>query len=212
MRRASILIALLITSCASSQERPLRDASRDAAKAVRKRDAAALANKTIPAVRGRVAYREILADESSRDQWVSALKKPLEARAEATIFLDRDQPVEAVRTEHGWRFAEDPTNLYDQSSPRAALRSLVLASRNERWDVLLSLAPERYRLDLTEDKLREAWTEGEYARDLQERRDRLAGRLADPIASDAHMATLALPDDEFVLLEREQGRWVVVDF
>ncbi|MFY0541764.1 hypothetical protein [Nannocystis pusilla] len=115
-------------------------------------------------------------------------------------------------TPRGWVFAEDPTLVYDQSTPRAALRSLVRASLQRRWDVLLGLAPERYRLGLSEDDLRAAWTEGEHADALQTARDRLAARLGDPIVADAHEAVLDLGNAEVARLEREGTRWVVVDF
>jgi hypothetical protein len=78
--------------------------------------------------------------------------------------------------------------------------------------VLVSLAPERYRLGLSEDDLRRAWSEGEYAGALQAARDRLARHLAEPIVSDAHEAVLDLGDGEAAHLEREGARWVVVDF
>ncbi len=105
-----------------------------------------------------------------------------------------------------------PTLYYDQSTPRAALRSLVRASEHQRWDVLLALAPYRYRLGLSEADLKAAWTEGEYAEALQAARDRLREHLAAPIQSDAHEATLDLGHGDTALLEREGARWVVVDF
>src|SRR5690606_29409372 len=144
--------------------------------------------------------------------WVKTMKRPAEVRPHAVVFLAADLPVEVRWTPRGWLFGEDPTLVYDQSTPRAALRSLVHASLQRRWDVLLGLAPERYRLGLSEEDLRLAWTEGEYASALQTARDRLAGRLGEPILTDAHQAVLDLGNAEFARLEREGTRWVVVDF
>jgi len=157
-------------------------------------------------------YQAIVADKQRRSEWARRLAKPDAVRPAATIFVATDQPLATVWTGHAWVFADDPTLVYDQSSPRAALRSLVRASQLGRWDVLLGLAPERYRLGLSQDDLRRAWSEGEYASALQTARDRLARHLADPIVSDAHEAILELGDGEAAHLEREGTRWVVVDF
>jgi hypothetical protein len=199
-------------ACASSEARDVRDASRRAGQLVRKSDAEGFREQVVLGAQNRVNYAALLGDQEARARWSESLSTPQAVSAEALIFVTEEQPVRVVESAEGWVFAEDPTRLYDQSSPRAALRSLVRASRTARWDVLLGLAPERYRVDLSEDKLRVAWTEGEYSKDLKQRRDLLADHLADPIIADAHMATLALGDGHFALLERERHRWVVVDF
>src|SRR5690606_26599379 len=142
----------------------------------------------------RVDYAAILADKQQRASWARGLARPDHVRPGATLFVAPDQPLAVVWTGQAWVFAEDPTLLYDQSSPRAALRSLIRASVSQRWDVLLALAPERYRLGLSEDDLRRAWTEGEYASALQAARERLRQHLAEPIVHDAHEAVLDLGD------------------
>ena len=200
-------------ACASRESRELRRESRRAGAMVRKGDAQGIREQVVLGARDRVDYRSILGSSSARSRWSGALAKPVETRADATVMLTPEQPLRAVEaTRGGWSFAEDPTLLYTFETPRAALRSFVRASRAARWDVLLELAPERYRIDLSVDELRAAWTESEYSKDLQARRDRLATHLADPIVSDSHTATLRLDDGEFALLERENHRWVVVDF
>ncbi len=128
------------------------------------------------------------------------------------MLLAPDHAVRARWTKEGWRFAEDPTDLYARDTPLAALRALVLASRHQRWDILVELAPRRYRLGLSEDDLRLAWTEGEQGAALRAARDRLAEHLVDPIVSDEHEATLDVGEGRTVRLEREPGGWVVVDF
>lgn len=204
-------VALLV-ACGRRELRDLSRASDEASIVVRRGDARALSEKVVVGARNRVDYPAILADKQRRSDWARRLAKPDAVRPAATVFVAADQPLAAVWTGHAWVFAEDPTLAYDQSSPRATLRSLVRASQLERWDVLLGLAPERYRLGLSEDDLRRAWSEGEYASALQAARDRLAQHLADPIVSDAHEAILELGDGEAAHLEREGPRWVVVDF
>ena len=198
--------------CSRRELRDLERASDAAATAVRRGDASALSKQVIVGARNRVNYTAILADKQRRADWVRRLSKPDAVRPEATLFVASDRPLAIVWTGQAWVFAEDPTVVYDQSSPRAALRSLVRASTMERWDVLLGLAPERYRLGLGEEDLRRAWTEGPYAAALRTSRDRLRQHLADPIVLDAHEAVLDLGDGEAAHLEREGTRWVVVDF
>jgi len=198
--------------CGRRELRDLERASDAASTAVRRGDTRALSKQVIVGARNRIDYAAIVADKQRRADWARRLGKPDAIRPGATLFVAADQPLAVVWTGHAWVFAEDPTVVYDQSSPRAALRSLVRASMMERWDVLLGLAPERYRLGLSEDDLRRAWTEGEYAAALWTSRDQLRQRLADPIVSDAHEAVLDLGDGESAHLEREGTRWVIVDF
>lgn len=213
IRRLGTLAAvLLVAACGRRELRGLRHASEEAATAVRRSDVRALSTHVVVGARNRVDYQAILAEKQGRAEWARRLAKPDVVRPTAVVFLAPDQPLATVWTGRAWLFAEDPTLVYDQSNPRAALRSLVRASRLQRWDVLLGLAPERYRLGLSEDDLRRAWSEGEYASALQAARDRLVRHLAEPIVSDAHEAVLDLGDGESAHLEREGTRWVVVDF
>lgn len=209
----ALWLALLpAVACGRREQRELSRASDDVAVAVRRGDARALSERVVLGARDRVDYAAILADKQQRANWARGLARPDQVRPAATLFIAPDQPLTVVWTGHAWVFAEDPTLVYDQSSPRAALRSLVRASSLQRWDVLLALAPERYRLGLGEDDLRRAWTEGEYASALKAARDRLVQHLSEPIVQDAHEAVLDLGDGEAAHLEREGARWVVVDF
>lgn len=209
---SAVAIALTLGGCSRHELHELQRASDAAATAVRRGDARALSGQVIVSARSRVDYAAILADKARRTEWSRGLAKPDHVRPTATLFIAADQPLAVVWTGQAWAFAEDPTVLYDQSTPRAALRSLVRAATMERWDVLLGLAPERYRLGLSEDDLRRAWTEGQYAAALHASSDVLRLHLADPIVSDSHEAVLDLGGGEVAHLEREGTRWVVVDF
>ncbi len=155
---------------------------------------------------------EAVVGDSARGPWKEALKKPRAIEPSAVVFLAPDYPVDVVETEYGWRFAEDPTDVYNRDTPRHALRALVWATRAQRWDVVLELAPKRYRMGLSEDDLRIAWTEGEYADVLTHAREAVASHLADAIVADAHEARLVVGPGHMVHLEREGDQWVIVDF
>ncbi len=210
--RAAMIVALTLTSLSlgcGSHARRLVSASEDLGKSVRRSDRERIETRVLPGSRARVDYAALLADEA---EWEKRLSRPTGARPEAIVHLANDEVVEAVWTDKGWRFTSDPTIYFGQATPRDALRSLVRASREGRWDVMLDLAPRRYRIGLSEEDLQKAWTEGPQAESLQQARDRLAERLSWTIRADAHQAILDLGDGDFARLEREKDRWVVVDF
>lgn len=203
--------ALGALACAPRQTRALRRASHELSRAVKRSDADALRRHVVAGGRGQVDTDAMLSDPARRE-WSKALADPDSARPEAVVLLGPEAPVGLVWTDEGWRFAEDPTDVYAQRTPRQALRALVRATRAGRWDVLLQLAPRRYRLGLSEDDLRTAWTDGEQGTALRAARDRLATHLADPIVADADEATLDMGQGHVARLEREGDRWVVVEF
>lgn len=206
-RRVASLGFLALVACAPRQVRDVERASDAVERSARRGDAAGVVAAVLPSSR---AYVDVAA--VAPNSGPPAVGKTISVRPEALLFIAPDRPVAAQWSEHGWAFAEDPLVVFDQSTPRAALRSLVRASREGRWETLLGLAPERYRIGLSVEDLRRAWTEGEHAEALARARDRLAGHLGDPIRADAHEAALDLGDGQVVRLEREGERWVVVDF
>ena len=202
---------MLVAGCTSAHQRRLIKDSRRAGKAIARADADALEASVLPGQLARVDA-SALADENTAELWATALKKPVAARPEALVPVGDIGAVGAVWTDDGWRFTEDPTEFYGQRTPRQALRSFVRATRTGRWDVLIELAPLRYRVGLSTEDLQKAWTEGDYAKSLVESRDRLEDGLDGPIFVDAHEAVLPLGDDRAARLEFEGDRWVVVDF
>jgi hypothetical protein len=206
-----LLLGCALLGCAHRATRELDRASRALGKAVGQGEAGKIRASVVPGARGQIDTNAMLAGGAKR-QWQKALAKPEQVQPEAIVFVAPDVPVRVVWTEGAWRFAEDPTDIYAQDTPRQALRALVLASRFERWDVLIALAPKRYRMGLSPDDLRDAWGKGEHAEVLRAARDRIAEHLADPIVADAHEAVLEIAPGHVARLEREGDRWVIVDF
>lgn len=213
MRRALLATVLCIvaTACGHDAGRDLQRSSQRLGRSVGQGDASAVLATAAPGMRGRLAT-EAVVSEGARGPWKAALKKPVAVEPTAVVFLAPDFPVDVVQTAQGWRFAEDPTAVYASDTPRHALRALVWATRARRWDVVLRLAPKRYRMGLSEDDLQIAWGEGEYADVLTSARDAVASHLSDAIVADAHEATLTIGPAHVVHLEREGDQWVIVDF
>ncbi len=202
---------LALGGCGHDTARELQRASSRLGRDVGRGDASSVAATAAPGMRARLDVQSVVG-EGARRPWKAALNKPRAVEPTAVIFLGPGYPVDVVQTASGWRFAEDPTWTYAQDTPRHALRALVWATRAQRWDVVLRLAPKRYRMGLSADDLQTAWTEGEYADVLRGARDAIAENLGAPIVADAHEATFEVSPTQVVHLEREGDQWVIVDF
>src|SRR5678809_267119 len=57
-----------------------------------------------------------------------------------------------------WKIASNPLAFYDQSTPKAALRSFIRAYRLERWDIMLRFVPSQYREKMDAAKMKAQFT------------------------------------------------------
>ncbi|MBX7081831.1 MAG: hypothetical protein K1X88_21685 [Nannocystaceae bacterium] len=212
MRRAALAVVALalLAACARSQQQQVGAASQRLARAVRRGDDARTVEAVLPGARGTLDRAALLGP--NKRAWARRLARPRAVLGEADVLLAEGLSLRVVSTPQGWRLGADPTDLYAQDTPEAAIAALVRASRRGRWDVLLRLAPRRYRVGLSAEDLQAAWTEGEQAAQLAAARDRLAAHVGDPVPHDDHEARLELGGGHAVRLEREDGAWVIVDF
>lgn len=205
-------IALVVAASGCGHDpQAVRRQSAGLGRAVRRGDAEAIEQRTIPAARAGVDVNALV-DKAKRRETSKRLRRPRDVQLDVTGVLEDGRVVRLVRERGRWYLAEDPSDIYRQDSPAQALAALVLATRRGRWDVVLQLAPRRYRVGLSAEQLEAAWTTGEGATELRRARDRLAAHLGDPVAEDAHEAVLDLGEGHAARLEREAGVWVVVDF
>jgi len=205
-----LCIGVVLASACAANRGAVAQRSTKLSRAVRRGDVEDVRAMLLPGTAATVDM-QALVTESGRKQRAKRLRAD-EVHLEATILLADGRPARLVRGARGWFFAEDPTDVYRQDTPEHAVAALVWASRRGRWDVIVGLAPRRYRVGLSEAKLEAAWTEGDGAAELRAARDRVAAHLGDPIPRDAHEARLDLGDGRVLRLEREAGTWVIVDF
>jgi hypothetical protein len=205
-----IAFVIAATACGHGSQ-GVRRTSAGLGRAIGRGDVAAIEKRTIPAARAGVDTA-MLVDKSARRDHAKRLRRAREVQLEATAVLSDGRVLRLEKHRGRWYLADDPSDLYRQDTPSRALAALVLATQRGRWDVVLQLAPRRYRVGLSAAQLEEAWTTGDGAAELRRARDRLARHLGDPIAEDAHEAVLDLGDGHVARLEREAGVWVVVDF
>jgi hypothetical protein len=123
-----------------------------------------------------------------------------------TVAMPGDERVSLSREGGGWRLEAPPIDPYGQASPRAALRSFVRAVESRRYDVLVRLAPARFRSTLTADKLRAFWEGPAGAPErafLRELRLNLYARIAE----EGEEAFMTYGTGRQVRFVREEGLW-----
>jgi hypothetical protein len=126
------------------------------------------------------------------------------------IVLSLGERVPVLLEEGHWRIDGPVYEAWGQGTPRAALRTLVRALDERRYDVVLRLVPNRYRAGLSTDKLRRYW-EGGRKVENDALLARLRAALEAPIAEVGDEAHLPYPPDKEVRLVREAGQWKVED-
>jgi hypothetical protein len=158
------------------------------------------------------AWQKTLQENSQETLEVS--NKLAHARGPADVSARlRDGDGREVRLERdaaGWRIASDVVELYDQSTPRAALHSFVNAMQRKRYDVVLRLMPDADKEAITTESMAKAW--GHEAHDDVERMlTELRNHLEDPIEIAGDRATMPYADRARVQFLRESGRWKIED-
>jgi hypothetical protein len=121
-----------------------------------------------------------------------------------------DEELELVREGKTWHLAGNVVDFYDQSTPRAAIRSFVRAMENRRYDVVLRFVPSADREGMTVEALRNAW-EGEGREEIDRLIANLRANLDNPIEVVGDRATMPYGERFSVQLVREDGVWKIED-
>jgi len=206
------LVALVVLACAHGAESPGGAAAAFGA-AVARGDAKAAYALTSAAYQKRMPYEAFAAGLAADPGAAKAFGGRLAAEgaqlpARADLTLSTGEPVVLVAEGGGWRVDGPAFDPWGQGTPRAALRTFIRALDERRYDVLLRLAPNRYRGDLSVDKLRQYWEE-----QRKDDRPALLGRLraaaAAPIVESGDEAHLPYGPEQEVRFLREDGRWKI---
>ena len=163
--------------------------------------------------------------ETTRESFCQSMREnPAELR-ESIEVLRRitGEPEVAARLRYGlgdelsfvleggqWRIDTAVFDFYDQSTPRAALRSFVRAIERRRYDVILGFVPAEYRVRMTDERLRELW-EGDKREEIQGLLENLRASLDEPIEETGDQATMPYMDRFTCRFVREDGRWLIED-
>jgi hypothetical protein len=109
-----------------------------------------------------------------------------------------------------WRIATNPVAFYDQSSPKAALRSFLRAYRLERWDVMLRFVPNQYRERMDASKMQAQFT-GPSKDQVETLMNTLEANVDEPITERGNDARMSYGDRFEVKFVKEDGVWKLKD-
>ncbi|MET0390783.1 MAG: hypothetical protein ABW321_32720 [Polyangiales bacterium] len=212
------LVGILGTGCASLSSKPPQAPDvmvREFARALgdgRAADAYALMS---PAYRQRVTLATWKTSFEANPQEVTEAEARL-ARVRGPVELEAQlqhadgATLELVQDAGYWYIASEEIDFYDQSSPRAALRSFVAALTRRRYDVVLRLVPEADKEGVTTESLQTSF--GHAARDDVERLlSQLRTHLDAPIEIDGARATMPYAEHKRVQFVRESDHWCIED-
>ena len=149
--------------------------------------------------------REV-SDTASR---LTGKKSRIEVTAELTYGLG--DTLHLVHESGAWRIAENPLAFYDQSTPRAALRSFLRAYRLERWDVMLRFVPKAYAELMNADKMKTQFAGQERKEEMSQLMNMLEANLDEPIDEQGNEARMRYGAGFEVKFVREDGRWRLRD-
>lgn len=208
------LLALLLSACAARQGSPevtVRSFA-DALDDGRYEAAYALLGESY---RRRVSLedfvRHIEAHPQEARELAALLAHPAETEAiTARVPFPDGDALELVWEDGRWRVVGNTVDFYDQSTPRAALRSFVRAMERRRYDVVLRFVPEADREGMTVEHMREAW-EGEGREEIDRLVANLRANLDRPIEIVGDRATMTYGDSYTVQFVREDGVWRIED-
>lgn len=134
------------------------------------------------------------------------VRGPAHVRAEFDHEAERDLVL--IQQGGKWFVETDVARVYDQSTPRAALRAFVRAVEHKRYDVVLRLVPNADKEGMTTATLEQAWSgagRDEIARVVGNLKDHLDA----PIEIVGSHATLPYGERMRVQFLREDGVWKI---
>jgi len=188
---------------------------RDFARALRDGDYESAYGRLSERYRSRVPLEEFerhLRTHPEEVRELVALVGRIEESEEITArvpFADGDA-LELVRQDSGWRVVGNAVDFYDQSTPRAALRSFVRAMNRRRYEVVLRFVPDADREGMTVEHMQQAW-EGEAREEIDRLLAALEANLDQPIEVVGDRATMSYGESATVHFLREDGRWKIED-
>ena len=115
-----------------------------------------------------------------------------------------------VQEDGRWRIATNPLAFYDQSTPKAALRSFIRAYRLERWDIMLRFVPNTYKEKMNVDKMKAQFT-GTSKDSMETLMNTLEANVDEPIIERGNDARLSYGERYTVQFLKEDGAWKLKD-
>ena len=115
-----------------------------------------------------------------------------------------------VQEDGHWKIATNPMGFYDQSTPKAALRSFIRAYRLERWDIMMRFVPTQYREKMDVAKMKAQFT-GASKESMETLMNSLEANVDETITERGNDARMQYGDKYEVKFVREDGVWKLKD-
>ena len=109
-----------------------------------------------------------------------------------------------------WKISTNPLAFYDQSSPKAALRSFIRAYRLGRWDIMLRFVPDQYRDKMDVAKLKAQFT-GPSKDQMEALMNTLEANVDEPLVEKGNDARMQYGERYEVKFVKEDGVWKLKD-
>jgi hypothetical protein len=115
-----------------------------------------------------------------------------------------------VQEDGHWKISSNPLAFYDQSSPKAALRSFLRAYRLGRWDIMLRFVPNTYREKMDAKKMEAQFT-GPSKDAMETLMNSIEANVDEPIIEHGNEARMSYGDRFEVKFLKEEGAWKLKD-
>jgi hypothetical protein len=144
---------------------------------------------------------------------VEGLRRPASPpRVTALVSTPSGEQLLMVYEAGAWRVDGSAIALYDQTSPRAAVRSFLRALKNARYDVLLRFVPDEKLEGLDAQTLEAAFT-GEQKEEVERTAQALEAALPTAeIERTGDRATMSYGAGGTLQLVSQHGSWKIEDF
>ena len=146
--------------------------------------------------------------DETADRLGSSKRGSMEVSAEFEYGLG-DQ-MRLVQEDGRWKVASNPLAFYDQSSPKASLRSFLRAYRLERWDIMLRFVPNQYREKMDAVKMKAQFT-GPSKDNMEQLMNSLEANVDEPIQIHGTEALMHYGDHSEVKFVKEDNAWKLKD-
>jgi hypothetical protein len=209
----AITLCLVVAACGASKG-PDRTLDSYGA-ALKNRDFAAAYDLMSSSFRGKVSRADFqrmmrdsgreVADTADR---LRGRKGNVEVSAELEYGLG--DTMRLVQEGGQWKIASNPMAFYDQSTPKAALRSFIRAYRLGRWEVMMRFVPNSYSEKMDANKI-QAQFSGPSREQMENLINTLEANVEEPIVERGNDARMTYGDRYTVLFLREDGAWKLKD-
>ncbi|HRC57524.1 MAG TPA: hypothetical protein PKU97_16435 [Kofleriaceae bacterium] len=182
--------------------------------ALRRRDYTSAYDMMSSTFRARVSRDEFVSMMRDNPREVGETSDRLRGRGDVEVSAELryglGDSIRLVQEGGQWKLASNPLAFYDQSSPRAALRSFLRAFRLGRYDVMLRFVPDRYRARMDVAKMK-AQFEGPSKEPMDALIDALEASVDDAIVERGNEARMIYGERFEVKFVREEGLWKLKD-